>query len=300
MSDFIYPGINLPRPLSSDDEKRLLKDMKDNQEIKNILIERNLRLVLYIAKNFNVDGISIEDLMSIGTLGLIRAVNTFSIEKNVKFATFASKCIKNEILLFLRKNKKYLEIVDSLEKTIYSDNEGNECCLYDLVQDNSANSKFEKIYEQNDFCSTLFTIILNTFSQRNLLILLYTISGATQQEIANIFSISQSYVSRIQKSNISKVEKIALEKQKFTLQYKKFIFYLIDDQYFAIGFFKSDFKNFLKISSEFLKSKNFTEDSLNDIIQDNEQDYFLLKMFLEPESFSYIAELIMYMNKKTN
>ena len=126
-------GVNvLPPPLSSDEEIELLQKLEHDDSIKTILIERNLRLVVYISRKFENTGIDVEDLISIGTIGLIKAVNTFKLNKNIKLATYASRCIENEILMYLRKNNKKKSEV-SFDEPLNVDLDGNELLLSDIL-----------------------------------------------------------------------------------------------------------------------------------------------------------------------
>ena len=130
---YVGGSISLPPPLSAEEEKKLLKDLEEGQEgTRQILVERNLRLVVYIAKKFENTGISLEDLISIGTIGLMKGVNTFDTKKQIKLATYASRCIENEILMYLRRSNKIKSEV-SIDEPLNQDGDGNELLLSDIL-----------------------------------------------------------------------------------------------------------------------------------------------------------------------
>ena len=215
--DSIYymGGVNiLPPPLTSMEEKELLERLEYDDTIKTILIERNLRLVVYISRKFENTGIDMEDLISIGTIGLIKAVNTFNLNKNIKLATYASRCIENEILMCLRKNnKKKAEV--SFEEPLNVDLDGNELLLSDVL--GTDNDEIYKIIEEEIDKNLLF-MALDKLSDREKQIMELrfglTTKGKekTQKEVANILGISQSYISRLEKKIICRLKK---EMKKF-------------------------------------------------------------------------------------
>ena len=199
----------LPAPLKSDEEKELLKRlMKKDVEAKNILIERNLRLLVYIAKKFENSGVNIEDLVSIGTIGLMKAINSYNLEKNIKLATYASRCIENEILMFLRKNNKIKTEV-SIDEPINTDSEGNDLSLADIL--GTDNDSIFKHVEENDN-KKILEIAIKKLNDREKMImqLRYGFNGydeLTQKEVADKLGISQSYISRIEKKVINNLKK---------------------------------------------------------------------------------------------
>lgn len=199
----------LPAPLKSDEEKELLKRlMKKDVEAKNILIERNLRLVVYIAKKFENSGVNIEDLVSIGTIGLMKAINSYNLEKNIKLATYASRCIENEILMFLRKNNKIKTEV-SIDEPINTDSEGNDLSLADIL--GTDNDSIFRHVEENDN-KKILEIAIKKLNDREKMImqLRYGFNGydeLTQKEVADKLGISQSYISRIEKKVINNLKK---------------------------------------------------------------------------------------------
>ncbi len=214
-SIFYMGGVNiLPPPLNSDEEMELLQRLEDDSSIKQILIERNLRLVVYISRKFENTGIDIEDLISIGTIGLIKAVNTFKLNKNIKLATYASRCIENEILMYLRKNnKKKIEV--SFDEPLNIDVDGNELLLSDVL--GTENDEIYKIIEE-EIDKDLLVMALDRLSDREKQIMELrfglTTRGRerTQKEVATMLGISQSYISRLEKKIISRLKK---EMKKF-------------------------------------------------------------------------------------
>ncbi len=206
---YIAGSEKLPAPLDSDEEKILLeKLMQKDVKAKNTLIERNLRLVVYIAKKFENSGVNIEDLISIGTIGLMKAVNSYNLEKNIKLATYASRCIENEILMFLRKNNK-IKTEISIDEPINTDSEGNDMSLADIL--GTDNESIYKSVEDNDNKKVLLNAIkkLNK-REKTIMQLRYGFDGVdelTQKEVADKLGISQSYISRIEKKVINNLKK---------------------------------------------------------------------------------------------
>ncbi len=193
----------LPAPLSHREEQQLILELDhpDNDDIKNKLIEHNLRLVVYIAKKFENTGIGIEDLVSIGTIGLIKAINTFKAEKKIKLATYASRCIENEILMYLRKNSSN-KVSISIDEPLNVDWDGNELLLSDVLGTDSDITE-RKIEDEVD--KKLLYIAMEKLSKRekNIMELRFGLHGQceekTQKQVADILGISQSYISRLEK-----------------------------------------------------------------------------------------------------
>lgn len=214
-SCYYMGGVNvLPPPLTLEEEKELLQKLEYDDNIKTILIERNLRLVVYISRKFENTGIDMEDLISIGTIGLIKAVNTFNLDKNIKLATYASRCIENEILMYLRKNnKKKIEV--SFDEPLNIDVDGNELLLSDVL--GTENDEIYKIIEE-EIDKDLLVMALDRLSDREKQIMELrfglTTRGRerTQKEVATMLGISQSYISRLEKKIISRLKK---EMKKF-------------------------------------------------------------------------------------
>ncbi len=207
---YINGSETLPPPLSPDEEKQVFTlFVKSPEEAKKTLIEHNLRLVVYIAKKFENTGIHIEDLISIGTIGLIKAVNTFCPEKNIKLATYASRCIENEILMYLRKtsNSKF-EV--SLEEPLNIDWDGNELLLSDILGSDS--DTVVKDLENEVELEALRNAVMGLKErEREIMILRFGLGKNhkeyTQKEVADILNISQSYISRLEKKILGKLKK---------------------------------------------------------------------------------------------
>ena len=200
----------LPEPLSREMEDYYLS-LKDDGDshAKDILIEHNLRLVVFLAKKYENTGIDLEDLVSIGTIGLIKGINTFSKDKNIKLATYASRCIDNEILMYLRKNKKIKTEV-SIDASLSFDGEGNELHLEDILGTDAdiVTRGIEEEVERNQIINEVMHLKPR---DRDIIILRYGLMGneeLTQKEVAEKLGISQSYISRIEKKLIKRLKNI--------------------------------------------------------------------------------------------
>jgi len=207
---FVGATDKLPPPLSKEKElEYLIKSKQGDIDARNILIEHNLRLVVFLAKKYENTGFDIEDLVSIGSIGLIKGINTYKIDKNIKLATYASRCIANEILMFLRKNKKK-KIEVSLEETLNYDAEGNELHLEDILgtEDDIVPKEFE-----NKLDKELLKKEIDILDEREkeIMTLRYGLNNTeeyTQKEVAEMLGISQSYISRIEKKIVKKLQNI--------------------------------------------------------------------------------------------
>lgn len=207
---FVGSADKLPEPLSKEEEIRYVESsMNGDKNAKNILIEHNLRLVVFLAKKYENTGLDLEDLVSIGTIGLIKGVNTYKLDKNIKLATYASRCIDNEILMFLRKNKKRRGEV-SFEDSLSYDSEGNELHLEDILGTDS-DIVTKEIENEND--KKLFYKEIDKLNNRDKKIMilrygLYNNEEMTQKDVANLLGISQSYISRIEKKVIRRLRSV--------------------------------------------------------------------------------------------
>lgn len=199
----------LPPPLSKEEEQELLKRLpKQDKAARAMLIERNLRLVVYIARKFENTGINIEDLISIGTIGLIKAVNTFNPEKKIKLATYASRCIENEILMYLRRNNKIRSEV-SFDEPLNIDWDGNELLLSDVLGTD------EDIITRDLEANVDKKLLIKALEQLNdrekqIMELRFGLIGEeerTQKDVADMLGISQSYISRLEKKIIRRLKK---------------------------------------------------------------------------------------------
>jgi len=210
---YIGGSETLPTPLSREEETQLIRRLEAGDEsVKNQLIERNLRLVVYIARRFENTGINIEDLISIGTIGLIKAVGTYQPAKNIKLATYASRCIENEILMFLRKTVAQKTEV-SFDEPLNTDWDGNELLLSDVL--GTENDLVMRPIEA-DVDRQLLGQALSRLSQRerHIITLRFGLEGRperTQKEVADELGISQSYISRLEKRIIARLKKEILK-----------------------------------------------------------------------------------------
>ena len=196
----------LPPPLSAKDEAWAISNIKTDDRARSLLIEHNLRLVVYIAKRFENTGIYIEDLISIGTIGLIKAVNTFCCDKNIKLATYASRCIENEILMYIRKNSCHANEL-SIDEPLNVDWDGNELLLSDVLgsDEDSVCAEIEREEEKKLIYSAVEGL---SPRERQIIQLRYGLYGKremTQKEVADYLGISQSYISRLEKKIISQL-----------------------------------------------------------------------------------------------
>lgn len=202
----------LPAPLEPHEEAIVIDELtkKQSEEAKKLLIERNLRLVVYIARKFDNTGVGIEDLISIGTIGLIKAINTFKNDKNIKLATYASRCIENEILMFLRRNSR-LKTEVSIDEPLNVDWDGNELLLSDILGTDE-----DIVYRdlENEVDHNLLDEAISKLGEKERTIIelrygINTIGGMekTQKEVADLLGISQSYISRLEKKIIKKLRR---------------------------------------------------------------------------------------------
>ncbi|QNO16742.1 RNA polymerase sporulation sigma factor SigE [Alkalicella caledoniensis] len=199
----------LPPPLTNDEESYLMEKLQRGDEgVKRLLIEHNLRLVVYIARKFENTGINIEDLVSIGTIGLIKAVNTFDPAKKIKLATYGSKCIENEILMYLRRNNKIKSEV-SLDEPLNIDWDGNELLLSDVLgtEPDIIHKDLEQEVNRNLLAKALTKL---SKREQRIMILRFGLQDGnikTQKDVAEILGISQSYISRLEKKIIKRLKK---------------------------------------------------------------------------------------------
>lgn len=199
----------LPPPLSPDEENYLLTRLEaQDYGVKSILIERNLRLVVYIARKFENTGVGVEDLVSIGTIGLIKAINTFNPSKNIKLATYASRCIENEILMYLRRNNK-IKTEISIDEPLNIDWDGNELLLSDIL--GTENDIIHRSLEDEVDRELLNTAMKKlSLREKKIMELRFGLSNGiekTQKEVADMLGISQSYISRLEKRIISRLKR---------------------------------------------------------------------------------------------
>ena len=200
----------LPPPLNKEEElKCLIECKKGDMEAKNKLLEHNLRLVVFLAKKYESTGYEMEDLISIGSIGLIKGIETYKIDKNIKLATYASRCISNEILMYIRKNKKRKKEV-SLEDSLNYDNEGNELHLEDVLgtENDLVSDSYEREVERKCVGEEINKLKPR---EKQIMVLRYGLNNKesyTQKEVADILGISQSYISRIEKKVIKNIRNL--------------------------------------------------------------------------------------------
>ena len=207
--DYINGAESLPPPLTKEEEARVFELMKtDDKKARDLLIVHNLRLVVYISKKFENTGIGMEDLISIGTIGLIKAVKTFCVEKNIKLATYASRCIENEILMFLRKTSQRRNEI-SIDEPLNVDWDGNELLLSDVLgeNDDNLNAGIESEVERQLLSQEIMKL---GERERTIMEMRFGLNGKkelTQKQVADIVGISQSYISRLEKRIIQSIRK---------------------------------------------------------------------------------------------
>jgi len=198
----------LPPPLTPEEENYLVSKLEEDESIKTVLIERNLRLVVYIARKFENTGVGVEDLVSIGTIGLIKAVNTFKPDKKIKLATYASKCIENEILMYLRRNSRSKAEI-SFDEPLNIDWDGNELLLSDILgTENDVIFKYLEDEVDKDLLNQ--AICKLTVREKKIMELRFGLKNGeekTQKEVADLLGISQSYISRLEKRIIKRLKK---------------------------------------------------------------------------------------------
>ena len=208
---YIGGSDTFPPPLNAEEEALMVGELGGENDLhaKSVLIERNLRLVVYIARKFENTGINIEDLISIGTIGLIKAINTFKPEKKIKLATYASRCIENEILMYLRRNNRIRAEV-SIDEPLNVDWEGNELLLSDILG-TEPDSVYRGIEDEVDKSLLARAMTRLSERERKIISLRFGMAGVneekTQKEAADMLGISQSYISRLEKKIISRLKK---------------------------------------------------------------------------------------------
>ena len=212
---YVNGNDTLPPPLPSEEEGRLLERI-DEQCARDVLIEHNLRLVVYIAKRFENTGVGIEELVSIGTVGLMKAISTYDVEKNIKLATYASRCIENEILMFIRKNSSVRREV-SIDEPLSVDWDGNELLLSDILG-SDADVVSKEMEEDEERCLVREAVKDLDPRERLLIEMRYGLGEGpelTQKEVADAMGISQSYISRLEKKIMQILKKKIQEKYNF-------------------------------------------------------------------------------------
>ncbi len=210
---YINGAETLPAPLSPEEETDIISRLQNEPELRSVLVEHNLRLVVYIAKKFENTGCGIEDLISIGTIGLIKAINTFKAEKNIKLATYASRCIENEILMHIRKTSSQRSEL-SIDEPLNVDWDGNELLLSDII--GSDEDMVLKDIEIDEDKKTIREAVAGLSErEREIITMRFALGGGkemTQKEVATKLGISQSYISRLEKKIIGELKKEIADK----------------------------------------------------------------------------------------
>ena len=207
---YVAGSQTLPPPLTAEEEEETIKKLDTDEciEARKLLVERNLRLVVYIAKKFDNTGVGVEDLISIGTIGLIKAINSYDRDKNIKLATYASRCIENEILMFLRKSSKIRGEI-SIDEPLNKDGDGNELLLSDILgTDPDITSR--NLEDEVDKTLLRASILKLNDREKNIMEMRFgfkTGKEKTQKEVASILGISQSYISRLEKKIMKRLKK---------------------------------------------------------------------------------------------
>lgn len=288
-------SLHFPEPLSAEDEKAALTRLKvDNDETaKKILVEHNLRLVLKIAHQFALTEEDVEDFFSIGTIGLIKGINTFDINKKIKLSTYISHCINNEILMNLRnhrRRKKWYNSIISYDDIISISKDGNPLTVESIIPDIKANEQMYKS-EEIEYTSSILLHSLNVLSNRELIIILYSAGDKTRLEIADILSISRSWVSRIRITALSKMkqvrESVAKSQNCQEIVNKNFVFFMDNAEMFCVKLHPKYTKDFM----DFMKNCN----ALFTITQDT--DSITLRLPSIEASYILCAELIKYLTE---
>ena len=204
----------LPPPLTKEEEQKIMDELQNGiEDNRELLIIHNLRLVVYIAKKFENTGVGIEDLVSIGTIGLMKAINTFNSEKKIKLATYASRCIENEILMYLRRSNR-LKSEISIDEPLNQDGDGNELLLSDILgtEEDITSRRLEDEVDQKLLKASISKLNKREKDIMELRFGFITGNEKTQKEVADMLGISQSYISRLEKKIIGKMKKEILSK----------------------------------------------------------------------------------------
>lgn len=257
--------------------------LNSNEEIERIMKE-NIKLVYYVAKRFAIPEREYEEVISIGMIGLMKAAKSFEKSKNIKFSSYAYNCIYNEIAMYFRKLKIYMNDV-SLNQPICYDQKGNELTVEELIP--SKNIDIVENISNREILEKVLSIILNALETRDRNAILYMISGLKQGEIAKILKLSQVQISRIQRSLSEKIKKYYREGKQYKEVYKM----TITENSYQISFYSKDVKNFNKILARLLQNINSIENLPEFEISRNEEEN-MIKLPAYPEVFSFLAKFI--------
>lgn len=277
-----FADIKLPAPLPKGEEQQLMLNFHENADI---FVNRNLRLVAYIVKKFATNKTDFDDFFSVGTIGLMKAVNTFNPEKEIKFATYAVRCIENEILMYMRASKKHNNVT-SLDEIIHTDYDGNELTYQDVIKDEKS-SDFQETFLNHDLASDLLDIALNRLTYKEQVVFLYKLAGEKQRIIGKLMRLSQSYISRLEKSTHKKIKRFFKEQEKVGINFEKRISFLVRGDIIIITFYTEFYPSNLKTvllekHEKYQYELLFGNDNTIRVIMDN----------IENDSFQILAEII--------
>ena len=278
----VLADIKLPAPLPKEEEQQLMLNFYEN---KDIFVNRNLRLVVYIAKKFATNKTDFDDYFSLGTIGLIKAANTFNPEKKIKFVSYASQYIQNEIRMYMRTSKKHNNVT-SLDEIIRTDYDGNELTYRDVIKDEKS-SNFQETFLNHDLASDLLDIALNRLTYKEQVVLLYKLAGKKQKSIGKLMGLSQSYISRLEKSTHKKIKRFFKEQEKIGINFEKKISFLVRGDIIMITFYTEFYPPNLKTvllekHEKYQYELLFGNDNTIRVIMDN----------IENDSFQILAEII--------
>ena len=281
----------LPPVLTQEKEKELIKNI-EKTEAREKLIEGNLRLVAYIAKRYQFTDIDKGDLFSIGTIGLIKGIKTYNPDKNIKLTTYISRCINNEILMYLRKERPWRN-VNLFSEVVMYDKNGNELREEDIISDIKKDQEHSEKCETEQEVSNIVTEILNDLKPREARILLLTIAGKKQKEIAEKFNISQSYASRMLIRTYKKNQKYTEKNHNKDKEYK-FLFLYTEESY-KLKILKSVCPNLSKKlkRSGILSNKEIIR-VVDEIELTQNKKYYIIKFPQIEETFIFISDLIQF------
>ena len=278
----VLADIKLPAPLPKEEEQQLMLNFYENTDI---FVNRNLRLVAYIVKKFATNKTDFDDFFSVGTIGLMKAVNTFNPEKKIKFATYAVRCIENEILMYMRASKKHNNVT-SLDEIIHTDYDGNELTYQDVIKDEKS-SDFQETFLNHDLASDLLDIALNRLTYKEQVVFLYKLAGEKQRIIGKLMRLSQSYISRLETCIHKKIKRFFKEQDKVGINFEKRIAFLVRGDIIIITFYTEFYPSNLKTvllekHEKYQYELLFGNDNTIRVIMDN----------IENDSFQILAEII--------
>ena len=286
-----------PLPVLTPKEEKELLAKKEEAEAMEVLVTHNLRLILYIIKRYQNTKIDPEDLFSIGIIGLIKAIRSYNIEKNAKLGTYAARCIENEILMYIRQNKKH-NGNRHLSEVIHTNQDGEELKLEDVISIEDTTMEIEDKLEMLEMLSNTMTSALNKLGSREKIILLLKMGGKTQREISKQFNLTQSYISRVQ-GKTNKKMKIFAQKGINKDTHFKFIFQFTEYDY-EFGISLEEYPDLKKKLSEFEKTlSGISKEIYNAVPKEIKGSYIFWIFPMWEGSFIFISEMIKWFDKLT-